>query len=177
MSNRYFLRAKIGFTETDSSWHHFHCRKERKKLFLWKYYSLKVLLSIFTWHCTIMILFRGLQQECVTVDLQNTCRDQENVEVKIFLNNSGAWNDWSRAVQAWLSTRKVFVNQCSCTLTLTNTRTHTLYRGSPAWARLNEQAERVSGETEGPQRLPGKSEPDLPGERESEKQLDLYLCF
>lgn len=68
-----------------------------------------------------------------------------------------------------------FVNQCSCTLTLTNTCTHTLYRGSTAWARLNEQAERVSGETEGPQRLPGKSEPDLPGERE--KQLDLYLCF
>ena len=44
--------------------------------------------------------------------------------------------------------------------------THTLCGSSrPAWAGLTEQAERVSGETEGPQRQPGKSEPDLPGER------------
>lgn len=47
-------------------------------------------------------------------------------------------------------------------------------RDIPVWADLSEQAERVSGETEGPQRQSGKSEPDLPGEG---RKLDLYLCF
>lgn len=54
--------------------------------------------------------------------------------------------------------------------------THTLCSSSPAWASLNEQAERVSGETEGPQRQPGKSEPDLPGERERQTGfISLFL--
>lgn len=50
-------------------------------------------------------------------------------------------------------------------------------RDGPFWARLSKQAERVSGETEVPQRQPGKSEPDLPGEREREQTgfISLFL--
>lgn len=45
------------------------------------------------------------------------------------------------------------------------------------WVRLDQQAERVSGETEVPQRQSGKSEPDLPGEREREQTgfISLFL--
>lgn len=47
----------------------------------------------------------------------------------------------------------------------------------PFWARLSKQTERVSGETEVPQRQPGKSEPDLPGERGREQTgfISLFL--
>lgn len=47
----------------------------------------------------------------------------------------------------------------------------------PFWARLSKQTDRVSGETEVPQRQPGKSEPDLPGERGREQTgfISLFL--
>lgn len=50
-------------------------------------------------------------------------------------------------------------------------------QNQPCWASFCEQTEHVSGETERPLRLSGKSHSDLPGERNGERETNWIYIF
>lgn len=171
MSNRYFLRAKIGLTAPGII-----CTAERKE----KTFSLKVSLFESVTQYIHMALhhhttrLRPTTRVCNCRSARHMPRPRKCLRLKFsWITQEPEMTDAELCKPDFQLGR--FVNQCSCTLTHKHMHAHFVQR-QPCLGQTQRTSRACLRRDRGASEAPWQIWAWPPG-REREKQLDLYLCF